>query len=436
MLGGGVVPGSLTLVGGEPGVGKSTLLLQMADLLTRAATSDAADGSSGGGSSGGGGGKESMCGRRAQDVQQPAAAAAQQHDGSDAGGSSGGEEGLGGSGGVVLYVSGEESVEQIGSRAERMGLAGNQSVYVYSATRLDTILDEIIWLQVGGRFHVGLVSGCRVLDRRQVPSVVGLVSSGCSTVLHEVNCNGSCEQPGFVALVGLLARQQLATSLQKTRPLVPHLGGLLLICPLLQPAAVIVDSIQTVYLDEVSSSAGSVVQVGGCACGCALQYYSMARCAMWVHCAMWLHCALLCTRSSLFRVPVAQVRAAPRSCCKSPIRNELLPSFWLPMSSPCAMQVRECATALLQVAKRERIPVFLVGHVTKSGDLAGKFGCLACSWLGRNGYYARRCTFGDANASHVSWLNHFDRPAPNQCRPPCAGTHCGHRGVQGVKSKP
>ena len=33
--------------------------------------------------------------------------------------------------------------------------------------------------------------------------------------------------------------------------------------------------------------------------------------------------------------------------------------------------MRECATALLQVAKRERIHVFLVGHVTKSGDLAG-----------------------------------------------------------------
>lgn len=39
---------------------------------------------------------------------------------------------------------------------------------------------------------------------------------------------------------------------------------------------------------------------------------------------------------------------------------------WLPLG-----QVRECATALLQVAKRENIPVFLVGHVTKSGDVAG-----------------------------------------------------------------
>lgn len=33
--------------------------------------------------------------------------------------------------------------------------------------------------------------------------------------------------------------------------------------------------------------------------------------------------------------------------------------------------MRECATALLHVAKRERIPVFLVGHVTKGGDIAG-----------------------------------------------------------------
>ena len=29
MLGGGIVPGSVTLLGGEPGIGKSTLLLQL-----------------------------------------------------------------------------------------------------------------------------------------------------------------------------------------------------------------------------------------------------------------------------------------------------------------------------------------------------------------------------------------------------------------------
>ena len=33
VLGGGIVPGSLTLVGGDPGIGKSTLLLQVCQKL-------------------------------------------------------------------------------------------------------------------------------------------------------------------------------------------------------------------------------------------------------------------------------------------------------------------------------------------------------------------------------------------------------------------
>ena len=40
-------------------------------------------------------------------------------------------------------------------------------------------------------------------------------------------------------------------------------------------------------------------------------------------------------------------------------------------SSRWMVQVRECTTALLHVAKRERVPIFLVGHVTKQGDIAG-----------------------------------------------------------------
>src|SRR5262245_2968796 len=36
VLGGGIVPGSLVLLGGEPGIGKSTLLLQAAALVARA----------------------------------------------------------------------------------------------------------------------------------------------------------------------------------------------------------------------------------------------------------------------------------------------------------------------------------------------------------------------------------------------------------------
>jgi DNA repair protein RadA/Sms len=97
VLGGGVVPGSLVLVGGEPGVGKSTLLLQVADMLTAGVVgpSGGAEGGAEGGGGGGGGGAE-------EEDRRP-----------------------------VLYVSGEESAEQIGSRAERMGVGSNPLVYLY-----------------------------------------------------------------------------------------------------------------------------------------------------------------------------------------------------------------------------------------------------------------------------------------------------------------
>src|SRR5579884_4041768 len=79
VLGGGLVPGSLVLLGGDPGIGKSTLLLQALDRLAAA---------------------------------QP---------------------------GPVLYVSGEESARQIALRAERLG-AGADRLLVLAETSLDKIL--------------------------------------------------------------------------------------------------------------------------------------------------------------------------------------------------------------------------------------------------------------------------------------------------------
>ena len=79
VLGGGLVPGSLVLLGGEPGIGKSTLSLQIA--LTNHLLK-------------------------------------------------------------TLYVSGEESAEQIGMRAERLGI-GNEECYIYSETSLENILTQM-----------------------------------------------------------------------------------------------------------------------------------------------------------------------------------------------------------------------------------------------------------------------------------------------------
>ncbi len=144
VLGGGIVPGSLVLIGGEPGIGKSTLLLQMAATL-------------------------------AQDK------------------------------GNVLYVSGEESVQQMKMRAERLALKPD-ALYLLTETNLAEIIAHI--------------------ER-------------------------------------------------------------------LRPKLVVVDSIQTVYLDELASAAGSI------------------------------------------------------------------------------SQVRESAARLTRVAKETNVAIFLVGHVTKAGAIAG-----------------------------------------------------------------
>ena len=81
VLGGGLVPGSLVLIGGDPGIGKSTLLLQVSATL-------------------------------AQGQKR------------------------------VLYVTGEESAAQIRLRARRLGLDG-QLLFVLPETSLDSILDHV-----------------------------------------------------------------------------------------------------------------------------------------------------------------------------------------------------------------------------------------------------------------------------------------------------
>ncbi|HFU3947031.1 TPA: DNA repair protein RadA [Streptococcus suis] len=80
VLGGGVVPGSLVLIGGDPGIGKSTLLLQVSTQLSTI--------------------------------------------------------------GTVLYVSGEESAQQIKLRAERLGDIDSE-FYLYAETNMQSIRTEI-----------------------------------------------------------------------------------------------------------------------------------------------------------------------------------------------------------------------------------------------------------------------------------------------------
>ncbi|MGQ9674173.1 MAG: DNA repair protein RadA [Chloroflexota bacterium] len=144
VLGGGIVPGSVVLIGGDPGIGKSTLLLQVSSVVAETS-------------------------------------------------------------GAVLYVSGEESPQQIKMRANRLGIDA-EALLILSETEVESVIETV---------------------------------------------------------------QRLS------------------------PRLVVVDSIQTMYLEGLASAAGSVTQV------------------------------------------------------------------------------RECAAALLRVAKATHIPMFVVGHVTKDGEIAG-----------------------------------------------------------------
>src|SRR5215207_8378794 len=97
ILGGGIVPGSAVLVGGEPGIGKSTLLLQVANDIARGA-----------------GVADALLSKqdRALKKQNPLSAGS----GSSASSSDNSDD----AGAKVLYVTSEESARQTKLRASRL----------------------------------------------------------------------------------------------------------------------------------------------------------------------------------------------------------------------------------------------------------------------------------------------------------------------------
>jgi DNA repair protein RadA/Sms len=108
VLGGGIVPGSIVLIAGEPGIGKSTLFLQM--------------------------------GLQLQDV-------------------------------VVLYISGEESEQQIKMRADRIGLH-NKNFYLLTETSTQQIFQEVKKLKPG----LIIVDSIQTLESPFIDSSPGSVS--------------------------------------------------------------------------------------------------------------------------------------------------------------------------------------------------------------------------------------------------------------------
>ncbi len=110
VLGGGIVCGSLVLVGGDPGIGKSTLLLQMCRNL-------------------------SGCGKK------------------------------------VLYISGEESLQQIRMRAERMGTF-TEHLMIFCETNLEAIREAITEVKP----EIVIIDSIQTMYHENVTSAPGSVS--------------------------------------------------------------------------------------------------------------------------------------------------------------------------------------------------------------------------------------------------------------------
>lgn len=109
VLGGGIVPGSLVLIGGEPGIGKSTLMLQLALSIPQVKT---------------------------------------------------------------LYISGEESEQQIKMRAERLSQSSNANCYILTETSMQNIFKQIDQVEP----NVVVIDSIQTLHTEQIESAPGSVS--------------------------------------------------------------------------------------------------------------------------------------------------------------------------------------------------------------------------------------------------------------------
>lgn len=110
LIGGGLVPGSLSLVGGDPGIGKSTLLLQLSQALAK--------------------------------------------------------QGL-----IVLYICGEESVEQTSMRATRLGI-DSEHLYLLSETNFSAIKAQIDQINP----DILIVDSIQIVYKSEISSAPGSVS--------------------------------------------------------------------------------------------------------------------------------------------------------------------------------------------------------------------------------------------------------------------
>jgi DNA repair protein RadA/Sms len=149
VLGGGIVPGSVVLIGGEPGIGKSTLLLQVAHAMASSKTDT-----------------------------------------------------------KVLYVTSEESARQTALRAGRLGVKSDQ-LLVLAETNVERILHQIAKHQPA----VAIVDSIQMVYKPQLPAAPGSITQlrdSCMDLVYLAKASGTAiVLVGHVTKEGTLAGPKL-----------------------------------------------------------------------------------------------------------------------------------------------------------------------------------------------------------------------------------
>jgi len=159
VLGGGIVPGQVILIAGEPGIGKSTILLQVADSLGN--VQHLLDTS-----------------RRVPGTSNKSKAKTEVKDA------------------LVMYVSGEESQGQIKIRSERLGVKG-ENIIIYEETDIDTIIDSIN----NGNFNnpsVVIIDSIQTMQTGDLSGMAGSVGQVRECARRLVNFAKSTGTPIFI----------------------------------------------------------------------------------------------------------------------------------------------------------------------------------------------------------------------------------------------
>ncbi|MCX6807136.1 MAG: DNA repair protein RadA [Candidatus Berkelbacteria bacterium] len=127
VLGGGIVPGSVILLGGEPGIGKSTLLLQIVSSATKHKNKK------------------------------------------------------------VLYVSGEESKEQLKMRAERLKI-NSEGIYLLSETNVDFVIQSLSTMDQKALPELLIIDSIQTMYDETYPSTPGSIVQvrECALKLQQV----------------------------------------------------------------------------------------------------------------------------------------------------------------------------------------------------------------------------------------------------------